>query len=199
MKLCALALAGSAVAFAAPMLTLDPKSGPPTSYTVVAGTGFTGGETVDIYFDTTEVATATVRSTGEFSGVDVPISSAAIPGVHTVTAVGSQTKLAAQESFLVRADWKEFSRGPERRGYNPTENVLSVATVQAVEIGQRLTAAQVIRRLWRRERYTPRTATMTSTPSMHPPANSSGVTPDSIWNCRRRPRSPMELCMLARI
>ena len=85
MKLCALALAGSAVAFAAPMLTLDPKSGPPTSYTVVAGTGFTGGETVDIYFDTTEVATATVRSTGEFSGVDPELATLAVLGMSNWT------------------------------------------------------------------------------------------------------------------
>jgi outer membrane protein assembly factor BamB len=41
--------------------------------------------------------------------------------------------LAAQNPFTVRTNWSQFHYGPQHRGYNPYENVLSPSTVAGLE------------------------------------------------------------------
>src|SRR5579871_1507501 len=108
----ALALLASVALAATPTLSLNPKAGPPASYTAATGSGFAPNETVNIFFDSAPAATATAGATGGFAGIHVPIPASAIPGAYPLSAQGSQSGLSAQIQFLVRADWKELARGP---------------------------------------------------------------------------------------
>src|SRR5947208_15947239 len=66
-------------------ITLNPDHGPPTTRTVVTGTGFGATEQVLITFDAKQVGTATTDGAGSFStAIRAPRS--AKPGDHTVTA-----------------------------------------------------------------------------------------------------------------
>jgi hypothetical protein len=128
-------LAGLAgLAFAQPSVSVNPRSGPPTDNVTIGGAGFGPSESVDIYFDTADLALAATSPAGAFSGIRLAIPASATPGPHSITAVGRQSGLGAQASFLVRADWPEFRGGPERQGYNPTENVLNSSNVVGMEV-----------------------------------------------------------------
>src|SRR5580704_16961584 len=106
------ALASTGIIFAQPALNVSPISGPPTDQANVDGTGFGASEAVDIYFDRTDAALATTAASGAFTGIRLNIPATALPGMHWITGVGRQSGLAAQASFLVRADWTQFMHGP---------------------------------------------------------------------------------------
>jgi outer membrane protein assembly factor BamB len=116
------------VAAASPTLTLTPNTGPPTTVTTVKGAGFGVSETVDVYFDTTDMVLASTNSTGGFS-VGLTVPSTATPGTHWVTADGRASHLSAQAAFTVNTNWLSFRDGPRHSGVNPYENVLSPSTV----------------------------------------------------------------------
>jgi hypothetical protein len=116
----------------APTITLTPTVGPPTTKVAVSGSGFDPYAPVDIYFDKTELAVTTTNGAGAFySGIAVPAS--ALPGTHWITARERSGK-AAQKPFLVRTDWAQFRFGPDHKGLNPYENVLSPATVGSLNL-----------------------------------------------------------------
>ncbi|HTQ53140.1 MAG TPA: PQQ-binding-like beta-propeller repeat protein [Bryobacteraceae bacterium] len=124
----------ASTALAQPLISANPQAGPPTDKVAVRGTGFSADEAVDIYFDTTDLALAATSPAGAFSSVSISVPASAAPGTHWITGVGRMSGLAAQRAFLVRTDWAQFLRDPEHRGYNPTENLLSVSDVKGLQL-----------------------------------------------------------------
>src|SRR5689334_1839907 len=81
-------------------LALTPSAGPPTSHVVAAGKGFGASESIVVLFDRRVVATDTTTANGTFAvGLNVPAS--ALPGSHTVTAIGRTSHAVAKTAFLV--------------------------------------------------------------------------------------------------
>ncbi len=95
------------LAQAAPALTLYPASGPPTQQLTVVGSGFGPYEPVDVYFDVTDLCLVMANDTGGFI-CSLKVPREAIPGTN----------------------WSQFHYGPQHRGFNPYENVLSSSNVQ---------------------------------------------------------------------
>jgi outer membrane protein assembly factor BamB len=118
----------------APQTTLTPTSGPPKSRITVAGSGFGPNESLDLHFDTTDLALVTTNGNGSFSGIKLEVPGSALPGEHWLTASGRQSGRSAQAPFLVQTDWGSFRNGPKHQGRNPTENLLSPATVPGLEL-----------------------------------------------------------------
>jgi outer membrane protein assembly factor BamB len=118
----------------APVTTLTPSSGPPKSRLTVAGSGFGPNESVDLYFDTTDLALVSTNGSGGFSGIKLDVPASALPGEHWVTASGRQSGRSAQTQFLVRTNWASFRNGSNHRGVNAVENVLSPATVPGLDL-----------------------------------------------------------------
>ena len=137
-----LILAASQMAEAAPAITVSPASGPPTTTITADGSGFGAYEAMDVYFDTSHLVLTVTSETGTFS-CTLTAPRSAIPGVHWVTAVGRKSKLAAQKPFTVRTNWSQFHYGPQHRGYNPYENVLSPSTVAGLNEAWRHTMGPI--------------------------------------------------------
>jgi outer membrane protein assembly factor BamB len=131
--------ASSATSFTVitPGIVLSPAGGPPTGSVTVSGAGFGAFEAVDLYFDTTDEALASTDGTGSFSGAAVSIPASAVPGAHFVTAVGRHSGFAAQATFTIGTNWPQFHDSARLRGVNPFENVLSPATVPALDLAWR--------------------------------------------------------------
>lgn len=118
---------GSPATASVPALTLSSKAQHPRARVALHGTGFGGTEKVDISFDTIPVASSISDGAGHVTGkFRVPAS--AVPGDHTVTAVGRESGLQAQATFAVSTDWQGFHFDLRNR-YNPYENVLDPSTV----------------------------------------------------------------------
>ena len=114
---------------AAQSITLSSKAGPPTSHTLVSGTGFPASAAIDIYFQTTEVALTVTNGSGAFSAVNIQVPASALPGVNWVTAVVQGGSLAAQASFRVHTNWVQYGADAAHSGFNRLENVISTSNV----------------------------------------------------------------------
>jgi outer membrane protein assembly factor BamB len=113
---------------AAPSITLSVSSGPPTSSVNIGGISFGASETVSINIDTNQIGTATTDNTGGFSiGISIPGS--ALPGNHTVLALGQNSGISAQAVFLVQTNWSMYGYDPQHTHYNPYENVINPSNV----------------------------------------------------------------------
>jgi outer membrane protein assembly factor BamB len=112
-----------------PSVVLDVTSGPPTTTVNVSGLGFGANETVDVYFDATEMGLAGTASDGTFSGVSFNVPASATPGAHKVSAVGRRDGAFAKTTFTVETDWAMFRNTPSHRGNNPYENVVGTSNV----------------------------------------------------------------------
>ncbi len=109
-------------------ITLSKTSGPPTTLVRVKGRGFGNSETVNIFFDTTQVGSVSTNRTGSFTRqFNVPAS--AQPGTHTVQAVGQSSGLSAQASFLVQSNWFMFGHDASHTSYNQYENTVNPSNV----------------------------------------------------------------------
>ncbi len=118
-----------------PTLTLSPNVGPPTTTTTVSGTGFPANVAVDIYFDTVDVVLAVASPTGALSGITVQVPSAAVPGIHSITAVSRATSgSSAQASYTVQTNWSQSGYSALHRGRNPYENVLNTTNVGTIDL-----------------------------------------------------------------
>ncbi len=112
-------------------ITLNVKTGPPTSPIKVSGTGFGTSETVNINFDTTLLHTVTSSTSGTFL-ITVSAPSTALPGPHTISATGQISRLTASASFLVRTDWDKYGFRSHHTHYNFYENVVSYKNVSTL-------------------------------------------------------------------
>ena len=118
------AAAGAAGATVNATLKLAPHLGPPTTVTKATGTGFKPGETVDLSFDGSLVARATVKTNGSFAKL-FTVPKAAQPGSHGVRAQGESSGVQASAPFLVRTPWAQFRFDEGHDGLNPYENTIS--------------------------------------------------------------------------
>jgi outer membrane protein assembly factor BamB len=112
-------------------LSLSVDIGPPNIRTVVNGSGFGISEVVDISFDARVVAHATTDGAGSFSR-KIHLPGQAVPGVHTVAALGEDSGITAETIFTVRMDWPAERFDPRGSAFNSLENVLSPQNVNGV-------------------------------------------------------------------
>src|SRR5262249_55003440 len=108
--------------------------GPPASVVRVSGTGFGAYRAVDIYFGITDKALASTNGKGAFSDIPVRVPASAVPGTHYITAVQRHSGRSAQARFLVNTNWAQFRYSATHTGFNPYENVLSLANVAGLEL-----------------------------------------------------------------
>ena len=118
-----------AVHAAGPVITLLPKTGSPSVKIQVAGKKFGVSETVSLTFDTaTSLGTATTDSTGAFT-TSVTIPKTALPGNHTISAVGQTSAISAQATYLLATTWSSFGFNAQNSHYNNYENVISTTNI----------------------------------------------------------------------
>ena len=132
-----------------PQLFGLPAQGPPTTFVNLQGLHFDPVTAIDIYFDSTHLASTTTDKTGSFgNGVvtangatwtRLQIPSTALPGQHTITAKERVGQQSAQIAFLVRTDWPQYHFDVQHTGLNPFENVLSPATVGSLTLAWKYT------------------------------------------------------------
>jgi outer membrane protein assembly factor BamB len=127
----AAALPGVARA-AVPVVTPSPAYGPPGKAVKVSGSGFGARETVALAFDGTAIAKATTDLAGAFGATSFAIPRWAVPGTHTIAAVGSASGLSSEASFLVRTNWLQYGRDNQHTSYNPYEYVLTPGNVKSL-------------------------------------------------------------------
>jgi outer membrane protein assembly factor BamB len=108
-------------------LLLAPNDGPPTSTVKALGSGYPPADSVNIVFDSTQVATATSSLSGAFT-TPFKVPAAAMPGVHQVTAFDN-AGIGSMAIFAVRTDWADSRFDPSGGGFNQYENVLSPSNV----------------------------------------------------------------------
>ncbi len=111
-----------------PGLQLSQATGYPTVSFTVTGEGFGPYTSVDVYFDTTDIALAVSNGLGVVSiAIQVPVSSQ--PGAHWITLDERANHFAAQKPFTVNTNWPMQAFGPGGAGVNPFENTLSASNV----------------------------------------------------------------------
>lgn len=86
-----------------PHIALNPATAVPGARILVAGTGYTPGETVLISFDAAVVASLVADSAGSFTNVAFTVPSSAQPGNYTVLALGTNSQQAASSALAVTA------------------------------------------------------------------------------------------------
>ena len=124
----------SSTAFAAPMIVLSKKIGPPTSKILVSGTGFEPNVGVDIFFDTKDETLVVTNGKGEFHDAAAYAPREVLPGEHWVTALERNNDEGDQEPFVVFTDWSQYHFDAARTGSNPYENVLNKHTVGGLQL-----------------------------------------------------------------
>jgi hypothetical protein len=119
----------SATAFTVtPSLTLTPTGGHPNVNVTVTGAGFGPYTSIDVYFDTSDVALAVSNGLGVVSAtVQVPLASQ--PGTHWITVDERANHDAAQEAFTVGTNWLMPGFAASGAGHNPFENTLNTGNI----------------------------------------------------------------------
>jgi outer membrane protein assembly factor BamB len=107
--------------------------GPPSVRTVANGSGFGISEIVDISFDDRQIARATTDGSGSFSR-KIRVPGQAVPGDHTVGAIGESSGSSAETVFTVRTDWPMERFDQRGSGFNSLENVISPLTVTGLRV-----------------------------------------------------------------
>nr|MBA3915461.1 PQQ-binding-like beta-propeller repeat protein [Terriglobales bacterium] len=115
-------------------VALSAPSGPPTTETLVSGSGFGPYSVIDILFDATTLAVANADTSGSFSSVSLLVPASALPGHHLVKAVPRDGGTSAQAPFTVRTNWPMYHFDLNHSGYNKYENLLSPATVSGLQV-----------------------------------------------------------------
>lgn len=133
---------GVQAAVAAASITLSKSSGPPTTPLTVKGSGFTAGVLVDIFFDVTDRCLVVVDSAGKFT-CTFKVTNREEPGSHWVTAITRWGSVAAQKLFQVNTNWPDEGGGLRNLGYNPYENMISVASAEEVRERWRVSASYI--------------------------------------------------------
>jgi hypothetical protein len=124
--LATLALATSASA--ATTATVSPTVGPPGASVTVHGTGFDASASVDVFYDTTDLALATSNASGAVS-FTITLPSTAQPGTHWITLDELRSHIAAQAPLAVQTDFPQGGFGPSGRSFNPFENTVNTGNV----------------------------------------------------------------------
>lgn len=126
----ALALPASA---SAATVAISSTSGSPTASVTLTASGFDPSASLDVYFDTTQIAIATTDAAGNATiGATVPAS--AQPGKHWFTLDERHANVAAQVAWTEQTNWITDGYGPSQRGFNPFENTLNTSNVGGLRL-----------------------------------------------------------------
>jgi PQQ-like domain len=115
-------------------VTDNPHVGPPTSVTIVSGSGYGANEGIDLYFDNALVKTTSANASGAFAGVSLTIPANAVPELHVIKAVGRTTKIASQNQYWVHTDWPQARSTAGHTNANAYENRLNAKTLQNAHV-----------------------------------------------------------------
>lgn len=115
-------------------LTDNPSSGPAASTTLLSGSGYGAGESVDFYFDNSYLQTAVANASGAFSGVKMIIPKLAVPELHIIKAVGRTSKATAQSQFWMHTDWPQARGTSGHESANAWEFQLGANTLAGARI-----------------------------------------------------------------
>ena len=115
-----------------PAITVSVRRGPPGTTLTLAGSGFTGGQTLTVRLDGTRVATVTAGSTGSAGPLTLIIPRSAQPGLHQITAAGNGSAQAAGAWFTVATNWDQASYDSGLTNYNPVETALTPAKARTL-------------------------------------------------------------------
>jgi hypothetical protein len=115
-------------------VTLSAKSGPPTTKTLLSGSGFSPFAEIYIYFDSFFLTFVNADSSGSFSKVAVQVPAYAVPGTHWFSAEQISNQTGAQAPFNVITNWLEEGFVPNGTRFNPYENVLNTGTVSGLDV-----------------------------------------------------------------
>jgi hypothetical protein len=96
------------LSFGQATISLSPASGPPTTSTLVLGSGFSPNAAVDIYFDTTKEASVTTDGSGSFSNISIPVPGSALPGEHRIEAGQGSGGASGRAQLDVNTNWSQF-------------------------------------------------------------------------------------------
>lgn len=113
---------------ATPTISVHPRVAPPSTDVRVKGHGFGPSEKIRLRFDGALWGQAITNGSGDFA-VSLTIPASALPGEHTVKAVGRSSGRKATATVLVNTDWAQFQFNPSHSGFNRYENVLTPSTV----------------------------------------------------------------------
>jgi PQQ enzyme repeat len=122
----------STAAAAGPNVTVLPAISPPTTQVKVSGAGFTRFEAIDIFFDTADLQLTAANSSGSFTKIAITVPRTAVPGRHSITAIGRRSGTSAHRSFLVQTNWSEFGFNLQDSRDNIYENVLTSANASSL-------------------------------------------------------------------
>jgi hypothetical protein len=86
-----------------PHIAISPSLAPPGARILIAGTGYTPGETVLVSFDAGVVASLVADSAGSFTNGTFVVPSNVQPGGHGVLALGTTSQQAASTAITVTA------------------------------------------------------------------------------------------------
>jgi outer membrane protein assembly factor BamB len=126
-------LLGSAIAMAAPHVSLQARAHPQELLSI-AGRGFAPKEVVNVYFDASPAPDVTAGDTGEFRGYALTVPAAALPGTHWLTFVGSKKGRYVQKAMAVGTDWPNFHGTDGKTRVNAYENLLSPTNVALLDM-----------------------------------------------------------------
>jgi hypothetical protein len=110
-----------------PRVELSETGARPGGVVGVRGFDFRPGEAVDLFFDRSPVARASTDTAGDFALV-LPVPAGA-PGTHWLTALGSESDLAAQAPFAVRHEWPQYRHDAAHTAFASDETVLDSGNV----------------------------------------------------------------------
>jgi outer membrane protein assembly factor BamB len=114
-------------------ISLSTSGTRPSGTVVVTGvSGFSNGETVDLYFDSADQGIATATTGGRFPATGLQVPTRAVPGTHWITAQGRQSGRTAQVPITIRTDWTSGGFDAMRGGWNVFENVVDSTNVSGL-------------------------------------------------------------------
>jgi outer membrane protein assembly factor BamB len=114
-------------------ISLSTSASPPSGTVLVTGTaGFTNGETVDLFFDSSDQGIAQATGAGRFPATGLQVPTRAVPGTHWITAIGRQSGRSAQVPLTVRTDWTSAGFDATRGGWNVFENLVDSTNVSTL-------------------------------------------------------------------
>jgi hypothetical protein len=111
-----------------PGLVLSTATGRESQGITITGAGFAPYNSIDVYFDATDVALAVSNNLGVVS-IAIQIPATAQPGTHWITLDSRASHIAAQSQFLVNTNWSMQGFSANGLGSNPYENTLTTSNV----------------------------------------------------------------------
>jgi hypothetical protein len=115
-----------------PRALAAPATMHPAGTVSVTASGMDAYTSMDVYFDTTDVALAVSNGSG-VATISVPVPANALPGAHWITFDERSTHKAAQTALTVNTDWLQAAYGPAIAGYNPYEGTLDSNSVTTLD------------------------------------------------------------------